>query len=176
LTNVDHVWPPTRLTRRTHVLLDGAFADPNAELQELTADPFRSPETILGSHLPDQPDHIGSQSSLLRSRPGSSAPEEAEAFPMPPQNGLWLHDGEPASPHREQRSCSQNSEPIQRGQPGLGRFPAQDDDLATASPRSTATKMLVSISDPKARSRARSASRERPLRCHLQSPDRASSS
>ncbi len=37
-----------------HVLLDGAFADTNTQLEQFAPDPFRSPESIVLCHLLDQ--------------------------------------------------------------------------------------------------------------------------
>src|SRR6185312_13018658 len=102
----------TALMRPPHVLLDGALADQDAELQKLTPDALRAPEAILRSHFSDQLDRIGGQSPLPRSAPRPSPPEEPEAFPVPPQHGLRLNDCQCAAPRGKQHSRSQNSEPI----------------------------------------------------------------
>jgi hypothetical protein len=38
------------------MLLDGALADMKAQFQELSADPFSTPQPIVLGHLPDQGD------------------------------------------------------------------------------------------------------------------------
>src|SRR5215470_2311579 len=38
----------------SHVLLDGALADPNAQFQEFSPNPFGTPKPIVLRHLPDQ--------------------------------------------------------------------------------------------------------------------------
>ena len=43
-------------TNSPHVLLNGALADPKAQFQQFTTDPFSPPESILRRHLPDQGD------------------------------------------------------------------------------------------------------------------------
>src|SRR6185295_13513322 len=45
-------------------------------------------------------------------RPRSAPPEQAEAGAMPTQNGLWLDDGDRATPRRQQARAHQELQPI----------------------------------------------------------------
>ena len=42
-----------------HLLLDGSFTDPNIELEKLTPNALRAPESIVGCYLLDQGDRFG---------------------------------------------------------------------------------------------------------------------
>src|ERR1022692_3710880 len=55
-----------------HVLLHGPFADLDPELQELAPDPFGTPQSVLGRHLPDQADGLGADSGF--DVPGMGSP------------------------------------------------------------------------------------------------------
>ncbi len=75
-----------------HVFGDGRLADLDAQLQQFSMDPRRTPERVLTAHLPDQVAHV------IRNRrpPGppsrSPAPVQAEATAMPAHQRLGLED------------------------------------------------------------------------------------
>ena len=75
-----------------HVLLNGAFRNVNAQLEELTTDPFFSPESVVPCNLLDQGDGLLGYPWLERSCPRLVLPKEFEALTMPPQKCLWLNE------------------------------------------------------------------------------------
>ena len=52
----------------SHILLDGALTDMDAQFQEFTPDPFSSPKPIVRGHLPDQGNGFGCDLRRVRSR------------------------------------------------------------------------------------------------------------
>ena len=97
-----------------HVLLNGSFRDANAELQQLTTDPFSSPEPILRCHFLDQRHCLFRYFRLERSCSGFVLPEEPKTLAMPPQERLWLNNQQclfpgsnhPCEKHQEHAICS----------------------------------------------------------------------
>ena len=45
-----------RIVTPVHILLNGSFADADAQLEQFAANPFCAPRQIFGCHLPDQID------------------------------------------------------------------------------------------------------------------------
>ncbi len=130
--NVLHVCPRgLGGTSMPHVLLNGAFRNVNAQLEELTTNPFCSPESVVPCHLLDQGDGLLGYSWLERNCPRLVLPIEFEALTMPPQKCLWLNDevGLFPGPHY---ACQQDQEYAVRL--GTGRpfhLTTQDDQLLT---------------------------------------------
>lgn len=78
--------------RAAHVPLDGSLRDPDAKLEELAPDAFRSPESVLSSDAADELDRISVDSRFTElGGLGTAFPEKPEALSMPAQNGLGLH-------------------------------------------------------------------------------------
>jgi len=71
----------------------------------------RSPEGISTGHPSDEiPDLSWNFRTAFASPPAFPTPEELEAFAMPADNGLWLHDDEglgPVSPDPRQKDPEQ---------------------------------------------------------------------
>ena len=65
------------------IAADGAGADDQPELQELTADPFGSPEGILVSHSGDQLADLRSQARSAEASARAPAPVEAPSLSVP---------------------------------------------------------------------------------------------
>jgi hypothetical protein len=112
-----------------HVLLDGALADMKAQFQQFSAHPLCTPESILFRHLPDQGDGFLGDLGLARSGLGLALPIQTEEFPMPPEQGLWLHDQEDLLPGSNQ--CGQQNEQDAIGVGACRPFhlPPEDDKL-----------------------------------------------
>jgi hypothetical protein len=96
----------------SHVPLDGALRDADAELQELASNPFGSPEPVLGRHATDEGEDIRSETRFAwTAGAGFPTPEESESLPVPSQHGLWLDQEQGMAPlqmevreHHEQAS------------------------------------------------------------------------
>ncbi len=112
-----------------HVLLNGAFADADAQLEEFATDPFSSPEPILRRHFLDQSHGFCGYLWFRRCCSELVLPEQAKSLAMPPQERLWLDNEEglfPGSNH----SCQKQQELAVRF--GTGRsfhVSAQDNKL-----------------------------------------------
>jgi hypothetical protein len=67
----------------SHVLLNGAFRNVNAQLEEFASDAFCSPQSVVPCHLPNQGDGLLGDPWLERSCPGLVSPKELETLTMP---------------------------------------------------------------------------------------------
>jgi hypothetical protein len=67
----------------SHVLLDCPLADPQAQFEEFTPDPFRSPESVGFRHFSDQGNGFGGDLGPVRRGLGLALPIEAEELPRP---------------------------------------------------------------------------------------------
>jgi hypothetical protein len=67
----------------SHVLLDGSLADPQAQFEEFTPDPFCSPESVVFRHFSDQGNGFGGDLGSVRRGLGLVLPIEAEELPRP---------------------------------------------------------------------------------------------
>jgi len=79
-----------RLTSSSHhVLGDGRLADLDAELEQLTVDPGRTPERVGAAHLPNQIANL----AIHRRPPGSRAPtpKQSESLTVPLDDSGSLH-------------------------------------------------------------------------------------
>jgi len=87
----------------------GAFGDLEAEAQQLTVNPWRTP-VVLGSHPADEIAHFarhhGSAAPHAASR--KPLPVEPETSPVPADHGLVLHDDEDLCPARAERAEGQS--------------------------------------------------------------------
>ena len=95
-----------------HILLNGPFTHPNIQLEELTTNALRSPESIVCCHLLDQADCLGREPRLARAGFRFVLPEHTEELTMPAQKRLRLDEEERLFPgpnhsgekHQEHRS------------------------------------------------------------------------
>jgi hypothetical protein len=71
------------------ILLDGSFAHPHIQLEKLTPNALRSPESVIRCHLLDQSDRLGREPWFLRAPIGFVLPEHTEEFTMPTKKRLW---------------------------------------------------------------------------------------
>jgi hypothetical protein len=84
-----------------HVASDCARRDPNTQLQqEFCSDPLLTPSRVALCHLSNQLLHFGRDAwppSSFRLPP----PKQPNALPMPPDEGVWLNDGQDLSSREE---------------------------------------------------------------------------
>src|SRR6202165_5218241 len=81
------------------VFADGALADLNAELEQLTVDPWCTRRRILSAHLADQiSDLTGNDRSSRLAVPHLPGPEKTKALAMPGQDRFGLDDGQRRAP------------------------------------------------------------------------------
>ena len=75
-----------------HVLLDGALANLDGELEQFASNVLGAPETVIPGHLADEVDGLlrGTRRSVCGL--GLAAPIAAEEVAVPAQEGLWLDD------------------------------------------------------------------------------------
>ncbi len=72
-------------TNLPHILLDRPFTHPNIQLEKLTPNALRAPESVMCRHLLDQRDRLGGESLLTRGRLRFVLPEHAEELTRPSQ-------------------------------------------------------------------------------------------
>jgi hypothetical protein len=86
-----------RWSSLAHRRLHRALADLDAQLQYLPSDPLRSPQMILGCHLPDQGDRLFWDPRCASWPRRPACPDEAKALPVPTQQrlGPYEHEGMP---------------------------------------------------------------------------------
>ena len=88
-----------RFAAAHHVFADAALTDVDAELEQLTVDPWCTPTGILSAHLADQLSHLmgndrSSQLAVLH-LPG---PEKTKALAMPGHDRFGADDGQRRAP------------------------------------------------------------------------------
>src|SRR5207244_1326876 len=77
---------------------DRAIADHDAELEQLTSDPFRAPQSVLARHGHDQLSDLGTEMRPATSGAGLPAPEHTPALPMPAHHGIGCDDAQMLAP------------------------------------------------------------------------------
>lgn len=86
--------------RLAHILLDGAFGDVDAELEQLAADAFCAPKAILSGHAADQSNCVATDSWLSALWFRLRTPEQPEPLLVPTDEGCGLDDQERVAPLR----------------------------------------------------------------------------
>src|SRR5215472_12234847 len=96
------------LAAAQHILGDTAFAEVDAELEQLAVNARCTPRGILPTHLADQVSSFaGNREPSALSPPNLPGPKQAEAHAMPSHNRLRLDDGQrgaPIAPETGQRN------------------------------------------------------------------------
>ena len=88
-----------RFAAAHHVFADAALTDVDAELEQLTRDPWCTPTGILSAHLADQiSDLTGNDRSSRLAVPYFPGPENTKALAMPGQDRFGLDDGQRRAP------------------------------------------------------------------------------
>jgi len=100
-----------------HVFLNGAFADANAEFQQLAANPFRTPEHVAFGHRPDEHDNFPRQSPRLTTRSGLSSPDDLQEIPMPAQQRFRFNDVQSVPPSVAQAGQDEQKQAVIRVAP-----------------------------------------------------------
>jgi hypothetical protein len=77
-------------TNLPHILLDRPFTHLNIQLEKLTPNALRAPESVICRHLLDQRDRLGGESLPTRGRLRFVLPEHAEELTMPAQKRFGL--------------------------------------------------------------------------------------
>jgi hypothetical protein len=78
-----------------HVFADAALTDVEAELKQLTVDPWCTPRRILSAHLADQISHLtGNDRSSQLAVPYLPGPEKTKALAMPGHDRFGPDDGQ----------------------------------------------------------------------------------
>ena len=78
----------------SHVFLDGAFREVNAQFEQFPTDALGSPQTIVQRHRLDQHDGLGRNFGFPRDGLRALPPEPAKRLAMPTQQGIGLDDEE----------------------------------------------------------------------------------
>jgi len=120
-------------TNGANVLLDGAFAERDGELEHLAADSFGPPGAVLHSDSAYQCHGIfGHALASLRGR-RSSPPEETKAVSMPVQKRVRLNDDECSTPIGQGDGCEQQTKAVEGGQLGVWALSSENVDLVALS-------------------------------------------
>jgi len=115
----------------SHVLLNGALADADAQFEEFTTNPFCSPQSVVPCHFLDQGDGLGGYPWCGRSCPGLVLPQELKALTMPPQQRLRLDNEQRLLPCPN-HPCQEDEEHAIRFRAcGAFHLPPEDDELLT---------------------------------------------
>ena len=83
------------LSSACKVLAHARFADVDAQLEQFTVDPWRTPERILAAHLPNL---FGHRETPRLAATNLTGPEEPKAFAMPANDDFWFDDEQQRSP------------------------------------------------------------------------------
>jgi len=86
---------------------DGAVADDDAELEQLSPDPLGSPQTVVPRHRGDQPADLGSKPEPASAAARAPGPVEPPALAVPADHGLGPHDRYVLSPSAGPQATSQ---------------------------------------------------------------------
>jgi hypothetical protein len=97
-------------TLSAEVLADGAWGDPNGELQiQLVGDAFLSPGRILCGHFLNESAQV-LEDARCANRSGFPAPEETESLAVPTEEGVGLDVHQGVAP-REQAAKDYHNQP-----------------------------------------------------------------
>jgi hypothetical protein len=112
-----------------HVLLNCPFGNPDAQLEQLPADAFSAPQTIVAGHGLDQGHRLGTDFGFPESGLRSMPPELAECLTMPAEEGLGLHNQERLCPVTGSPRKQQQEEPIGLATRWALHLTEEDDEL-----------------------------------------------
>src|ERR1700757_1110075 len=91
-----------RVSSLGHVLRDARLSDIDAELEEFSMDPKRSPQRIRNAHLADKLAYLWRYSWSATTAPRLPPPVRSEPGAVPFNHGLRLHDRQGAQHLRSQ--------------------------------------------------------------------------
>jgi hypothetical protein len=119
------------LTEFAHVLLDGALADLDGELEEFAPDVFGAPETVVPGHLAYEVNGFlrDTRSSLVGL--GLASPVAAEEVAVPTEESLWLYDDKGVLPELGTSGKEHESEAVSVGELWPLAVAGEHNDLVT---------------------------------------------
>ena len=94
------------------IRLDSVLSDSGGELEQLSSDPFSTPDRILGCHLLDQIDRLLGDSTLMAPGSRPATPNETKQISMPAQQRVRLNDMKRLFPVRRQIRQTDQSDAI----------------------------------------------------------------
>src|SRR4051812_22870071 len=99
------------------ILTHAGFAHIDAQLEQFTMDPRRTPERILTAHRPNQStDLLGHDGTPRLALSNFPSPKEAKALPMPAEDGRGLDEKETGPPMVPDLAQPSPQESIGRGE------------------------------------------------------------
>src|SRR6202163_4532515 len=108
------------------------LSDTDAELEESSMDPRRSPQRIGNAHLADKLAYLRRYSWSATTAPRRPPPVRSEPGAVPFNHGLWLHDRQGAEPLRSQTIQAGEDQTVQHPERRpFRRFPLQHVKLMT---------------------------------------------
>jgi hypothetical protein len=122
---------PTRRPGSVHVLLDGALADPDAELQQLALDALGTPQPVLAGHPADERDRLRRGARRAAGPSGPPPPQPPEAVPVPAEQRLGLDDQQGLTPRPDAAGQQDKQRSIRAGGARTLRRAGEDDELVT---------------------------------------------
>jgi hypothetical protein len=112
------------------VLLDGPLRHVDAELQQLTSNPFGAPESVLDGGPSNQLDRLRGDSRRRDSwRLGLRAPEKPKTLPVPSEDGVGLHEEHGVAPAGNEVGEQHQEPALVRREPRLLHRPRHHDQL-----------------------------------------------
>ena len=113
-----------------HVLGDTGLADPDAELEQLAVNAWRTPKRIFTAQRSDEyEDFVSRLSASCFAATDLPAPEQAQALAMPADHGGGLHQGQSGLPTIPNRAQPSPQQAVRRGQLGSFEGALQDAEL-----------------------------------------------
>src|SRR3979409_1726540 len=109
-----------RVSSPGHVLGHAGLSDIDADLEEFSMDPRRSPQRIGNAHLADKLAHLRRYSWSATTAPRLPPPVRSEPGAVPFNHGLRLHDRQGAQQLRRQTIQAGEYQTISI--PNVGRF------------------------------------------------------
>jgi hypothetical protein len=121
--------PRLRRGRSTadQILGDRGLRDLEAELLELAVDPGCAPQGVGARHGADQRADVRGDGWAAGSGPAAlRSPEQPEACPLPPYDGLWLDGGDDLRPAVPQTGEQDPKHPVGGAQAWTRRDPLEE--------------------------------------------------
>ncbi len=122
-------WPAG--AHSSHVLLNGALADADAQLEQFAPDALCSPQSIVPRHLLNQGDSLLGDPWLERSSLRLVSPKELETLTTPAQQRLGLDNEQRLLPSANDPGQKHQEHAVRLGTGSPFHLSTQDDQLLT---------------------------------------------